>query len=87
MTCNTMDQNKLDKLKEIGYEIKPTCGTCIHFKQFSDADFGDCQKHEYVHLKHSGGRRKLSVVRDGSCNEYERSDSLLWLHGFQELLK
>lgn len=81
-----MDNNKLDKLKEIAYEIKPSCGTCTFFKQYSDEDFGDCQKHTYQHQKHSGGQRHLSVVQYGSCHSYEPTE-LAWLHGFQEFLK
>lgn len=80
-----MDQNKADKLKEIGYEIKPSCGTCKHFKQYVDPEFGDCGVHKYVHLKHTGGQKRLSVVVYGYCTSYEPSD-LDFLHGFKEYL-
>lgn len=80
-----MDQNKYNKLTEIVYAIYPSCGTCKYFVQKADDDFGDCQKHEYTHLKHSGGKRKLSVVRYGSCRNYEQGD-VGFLHGFKEFL-
>lgn len=81
-----MDNNKLQKLKDIGYEIKPSCGTCKHFQQYEDAHFGECDAQDYVHLKHSGGKRKLSVVMYGSCSKYEPMN-LDFLHGFKELVK
>lgn len=81
-----MDQNKLNKLKEIGYKIPPSCGTCVHFKQFDDMHFGECDVNEYTHLKHSGGKRKLSVVQYGSCDKYEQGD-VSFLHGFVGLLE
>jgi hypothetical protein len=81
-----MDANKTAKLEEIRYTIKPSCGTCLHFKQFDDMHFGECAIIEYVHLKHTGGRRKLSVVQYGSCNKYERGE-VGFLHGFTEFLK
>lgn len=80
-----MDQNKINKLQEIDYQIAPTCGTCRHFKQFDDMDFGECGEHVYTHLKHTGGKRKLSVVRYGSCDYYEQGD-VEFLHGFKEFL-
>ncbi len=81
-----MDQNKSDKLKEIGYEVKPSCGTCKHFQQYDDEHFGECNVNTYVHLKHSGGKRKLSVVQFGSCGKYEQGD-VYFLHGFKEFVK
>lgn len=80
-----MDQNKLQKLKDIGYKIPKTCGTCKYFQMHVDEHFGECDKHSYVHLKHSGGKRKLSVVMHGSCNEHE-VDDLSYLHGFKEFV-
>lgn len=81
-----MDINKASKLREIGYKIEPSCGTCKHFVQRSDEDFGDCQIHDYEHLKHTGGRRRLSVVRYGQCKSFEANDNLGYLHGFKEFL-
>ena len=81
-----MDQNKLNKLKEIGYQVKNTCGTCINFRQYTDEHFGECEKHTYVHLKHSGKPRLLSVVEYGSCPSYESAD-ISHLHGFQSLVE
>lgn len=81
-----MDANKLQKLKDIGYTIKASCGTCKYFQHHQDEHFGECDKHEYTHLKHSGGKRKLSVVMYGSCDKYEATN-LSFLHGFMELVQ
>ena len=66
------DDNKFKKLREIGYSIKVTCGTC-KFGGFSSPRgwWGTCAKHTYQHLKHDNpeGGRGISVVRAGSCSE------------------
>jgi hypothetical protein len=62
-----MDANKLERLKEIGYSIQPTCGLCVHFFAPSGGEFGECDLYSYEHLKHSGPPRKLSVHRNGGC--------------------
>ncbi len=80
-----MDANKRQKLLDIGYRVKSTCGTCKHFNSYVDPEFGDCSLHKYTHLKHSGGQRKLSVVQHGHCNSYEQ-DNVEFLHGFKEFL-
>ena len=56
-----MDENKLSKLREIGYKIKKCCGFCTQFKPTSKGNFfGFCYKHTYTHrpvlkhIKHSG---------------------------------
>jgi hypothetical protein len=81
-----MDQNKIIKLQEIGYQVERVCGTCKHFQQFEDMHFGECDEHQYTHLKHSGGKRKLSVVQYGKCNNWTPSDDLDYLHGFKQFL-
>ena len=65
-----MDQNKLKKLKKLGYEISPCCGLCIHGKFNQNTDFGVCGKHEYKHLKHKR-TCELSVFKYGHCDEFE----------------
>jgi hypothetical protein len=80
-----MDQNKLNKLQEIGYTIPRSCGTCKHFTQYEDMHFGECAVNEYTHLKHTGGKRKLSVVQYGSCNKYEQGE-VGFLHAFTMFL-
>jgi hypothetical protein len=49
--------------------------------------FGECNVNTYVHLKHSGGKRKLSVVQYGTCDQWAEARDLEYLHGFRELLK
>lgn len=63
-----MDENKLDKLREVGYEIKACCRLCLHGNFAPFSDFGTCAKHTYEHLKHTGEPRQLSIHRMGKCN-------------------
>lgn len=83
-----MDANKRLKLVDIGYEIKPTCSTCSHGRFENQHElFGTCKRHDYQHLKHSGGRRELSVFQGGSCNDHEFDATLDGiLHGFREFI-
>jgi hypothetical protein len=66
-----MDQNKVTKLRDVEYKIRPQCGLCRHgeFKTIKD-EFGSCLLHSYEHLKHTGAPRRLSVYRGGSCESY-----------------
>lgn len=63
-----MDKNKLKVLREINYVIPKQCGLCRH-GQFADADapWGTCALRTYVHEKHTGAPRQLSVFRHGGC--------------------
>ena len=81
-----MDENKLTKLKEIGYVVYRTCGTC-RFANFTGLnDFSVCSKHDYSHLKHTE-MRSLSVNINGSCPSYEPdAKRLAKLHGFVDLI-
>jgi hypothetical protein len=82
-----MDANKRLKLLEIGYEIKPACGMCVH-ANFRDEDFGTCNKVTYQHFKHVGSPRPLSILRYGSCPQYQPALSYeTYIHGFKEFLK
>lgn len=81
-----MDANKLQKLKDIGYSIGPSCGTCKHFQQHVDEFFGECVVNTYVHKKHTGGERRLSVLVFGHCNRYEQG-SVEYMHGFKEFME
>lgn len=60
-----MDGNKRAELAAIGFKALPTCSTCVHGK--IAGDWGTCGLHEYVHLKHSGPPREMSVPRTGWC--------------------
>lgn len=83
-----MDANKAQVLRDIGYEIGPSCGTCKHSDIGFDEDFGTCDIHEYVHLKHSGTPRKLSVYQYGRCPKFERADFVEQrIHGFKEFVR
>ena len=62
-----MDRNKLEKLKEYGYEIKPCCMFCEYGFFPSFTDFGDCVKKLYEHKKHTEAKRYLSINKFGIC--------------------
>jgi hypothetical protein len=64
-----MDENKRKKLKEIGYEIHPSCGMC-QSGIFEGVAWGTCKKHTYEHLKHTEETRELSIFRHGVCPEF-----------------
>lgn len=81
-----MDANKLDKLNEIGYKIRPTCDLCKHASLSSDG-WGVCMINSYVHKKH-GDVRELSVHRSGYCPGFEADEAkLVLLHGFATLIE
>jgi len=66
-----MDQNKLLKLKQIGYQIYPSCVRCKHANFLAGREFGLCRKHAYCHQKHSKNPRQLSIHISGYCNDFE----------------
>jgi len=67
-----MDANKLQKLLEINYTIKPTCALCKH-SDFRNDDWGICNAYEYEHLKHTEENRKLSINVNGCCPNFKHS--------------
>ena len=72
-----MDNNKLKKLTEINYVVPPSCGLC-RFARFSITNlWGDCSRHTYQHLKHTGPARNMSVSRFGVCDKFEPDDRAL----------
>ncbi len=82
-----MDNSKLKKLKELGYQIFPTCGRCKH-GQFKGYAWGTCAKFTYEHQKHTGVVRQLSIHQSGYCGP-EHFEPMITedLHGFQEFEK
>lgn len=64
-----MDQKKLEKLIDIDYTIKPSCGLCV-YSAFANSDWGTCSLHRYDHEKHDGDRHKLSIHRLGYCSKF-----------------
>lgn len=80
-----MDANKLEKLKEIGYQIKKTCALCKHSKFVKGSSFGDCSVFTYDHLKHQS-TKPLSVNVNGSCPKWEMK-IVHDLHAFEQLIE
>jgi hypothetical protein len=81
-----VDAAKAKKLKDIKYTIAPCCGTCRWYGTGVDARWGDCTRHEYVHEKHTGPARPLSVTAYGSCADHVAGEDQ-WLHGFRAYIK
>ena len=63
------DEAKFAKLREIKYRIHLTCDMCEHSRFTRGAAFGECLRHRYVHGKHTGGKRGVSVHRSGVCDD------------------
>ena len=83
-----MDENKLEKLKEIGYQIQECCGTCARAKIERGQLFGTCNKHKYQHLKHNKALRQLSINRYGYCLDYVIDSKFKYgIHAYNEFLK
>lgn len=81
-----MDANKRQKLREIGYEIRPSCGTCVHFYDVGTAQmWSTCNLHTYEHLKHSKQKRHLSVHAAGWCPNHKPETT--HLQGFDPFYK
>lgn len=66
-----MDENKLDKLLEIGYRIPKCCGLCAH-SSFppTGTGFGRCFRHEFEHKKHTENPRHMSTHAAGVCDDF-----------------
>ena len=63
------DENKFRALREVGYQIRPCCGLCLHGEFGSMlALWGRCKLpgNSYLHGKHTGDSR-LGVLRYGCC--------------------
>ncbi len=74
----TMDENKLKKLKEVGFVMNRCCGLCS-FATFSPGVgvYGECSEHTYEHKKHTGPKRDVTVHKYGYCPCFEPNYELL----------
>ncbi len=82
-----MDQNKLQKLRDIEYVVHRTCGSCLWASEFK-GDFGTCQLYTYRHAKHFDSTRRLSVHRYGFCDGHDVDPAFqARIHGFAELME
>lgn len=69
------DPKKLERARQIGYRILPTCGTCRHARikpAAPGSSWGDCPKQPYEHESH--GPRFMSIYAAGTCDQWEMSD-------------
>ena len=79
-----MDQNKLIKLKEIGYSFASICALCEH-SSFPKNEWGTCESHMYVHKKHREFRN-LSIHKFGGCSSFARRMDLS-IKSFEDYIK
>jgi len=78
-----VDNNKKQRLVELGYRIRPCCALCCNSQINPASDWGTCMVHSYEHGKH--GRRPLSIHRLGYCGRYTPDVAALKaLHGFAD---
>lgn len=78
------DENKLQALRDHGFKIVPTCGTCIHFKPGSRSGWGHCKAISHTHQKHTGKDKPTGVPTNGYCDSYELEFKLLspWVQSY-----
>ena len=64
------DDNKFEKLREIGYCIPRLCGYCTH-GNFGKSEWGTCGQYRYQHKKHGspGEGRGVSIHTSGTCKD------------------
>ena len=67
------DENKFQKLREIGYRIGPRCGLCTSGWFSGNGPWGQCHKHCYEHKKHDNpdGGRGVSIHSSGVCGDFD----------------
>lgn len=84
-----MDATKLKVLNEVGYRIQESCGLCRHFDAKHGSAFGVCTRYGYVHEKHTGPARNLSVHVNGCCADGFTPDEVtsVRLGGFADLME
>ncbi len=65
------DENKIKKLREVGYRIPGLCGYCKH-GGFTNSMWGICGLHRYEHKKHDNPEdgRGVSVHVTGGCPSF-----------------
>lgn len=85
-----MDENKLIKLKDVGYTVKKVCALCRYSLFAPHKLFGVCTAYEYTHQKHTGPDRRLSILKFGYCNDFKRDYTTnfgAWEEFFEESRK
>ena len=65
------DENKFQKLREVGYRIPRLCCYCQYGNFARGANWGTCAIHRYKHKKHDNaeGGRGVSIHIHGSCEK------------------
>ena len=82
-----MDGNKLKVLRDLDYKINKCCGNCLHSSFKGGSLFGVCKVNDYIHLKHTGEKRQMSINYFGECHKYNISEKFeRQLEGFKEFL-
>ena len=84
-----MDENKLKKLREIGYKIPETCRWCKEISSL-DTPWTTCERYAYQHKKHTHKIRRVSIHSSGTCPMWEANLDLIYKtfgHSWLEFVK
>lgn len=68
------DENKFETLRSLPYVVQKVCGLCKH-GVFPNNDWGSCSNTAYQHKKHTGDVRQVSIVKAGSCSNFELDET------------
>ena len=83
------DAAKFDRLQKVGFRIQECCRFC-QSGCFSNGNvWGTCSEHSYIHGKHTGPPRQVSIHIIGWCPSFTRSPSKVAtarLGAYEELL-
>jgi hypothetical protein len=85
-----MDENKLQKLKDVDYTVKRVCGNCRFFsgEKHESKNFSTCIQHTYEHQKHTESKRYLSVHVTGYCEKHVWCQQVVgFMHAFAQFME
>jgi hypothetical protein len=81
------DENKLQALRDAGFNVMSCCMLCKHFTGGSHSVWGACEATTYDHLKHSEKGKAASVPSVGWCPSFERKEAGLSLNAHEEFFR
>ncbi|MHA2426951.1 MAG: hypothetical protein ACXADB_02855 [Candidatus Hermodarchaeia archaeon] len=79
-----MDDNKVEKLRKVGYKLQASCQLCANGMFSSKSSWGECKKFDYKHQKHSKSKRQLSIHASGVCDSFTKHDDVFRLFHYEE---
>lgn len=72
------DENKFEKLRQVGYTVPVSCGLCVYGEFPSrGSPWGTCALHRYEHKKHASPEdgRGVSIHSSGTCSSAKSDGS------------